>query len=211
MRTANGLTIPAMLMLVVTNCSMNVDRNGSPGSRVPEKDAPAAHYEELLLYMPDRAAAGEQVQLSVEPLEVPSQASREELLSLLSKRIAQEYFTSYEGEAVPIILSIDSVKKVCIAEECLDVGVINIIDPHHLAPGSFFQGTTSSEYTYNVLTANFLQPQLESPLLDAVIFLYNGTMMRPLDHIDLSGMHSRRSVGAAAMRALWVYMRRTSV
>ena len=45
---------------------------------------------------------------------------------------------------------------------------------------TFFQGSTGGYNTYLTLVSNFMQPQLSTPLLDAIIFIYNDEELKTM-------------------------------
>lgn len=52
----------------------------------------------------------------------------------------------------------------------------------------FFQGSDGGAKTEAMICATLLQPQMDPPLLDGLIFLYNGAVLPSLDHVNLSGI-----------------------
>ena len=68
--------------------------------------------------------------------------------------------------------------------------------------GTYFQGSTGGRITFLMLVSNLIQPQLEYPLLDGVIILYNSEELKQLDHINLEGLISEREIDNAVRRAI---------
>jgi hypothetical protein len=65
------------------------------------------------------------------------------------------------------------------------IATIDFIDTEELATGYFFQGSHGGYVTYAMLAANFTQPQLDIPILDGLIILYNGRILTDMDHIRI--------------------------
>jgi len=82
------------------------------------------------------------------------------------------------------------------------IAIVNIIDPDKICMGFYFQGSTGGQHTYKMLVSNLMQPQLENPLIDAAIFLYNGSELKNMDHINLEGIISEREIDRVIRRAL---------
>lgn len=47
-----------------------------------------------------------------------------------------------------------------------------------------------------------MQPQLKDPLLDGIIFLYNKSELKEMDHIRLSGIITERGIKFGILEAL---------
>jgi len=47
-----------------------------------------------------------------------------------------------------------------------------------------------------------MQPQLKEPILDGVIFLYNKSELKEMDHIYLQGLFSEREIDGIVRKAL---------
>ncbi|MGB5529988.1 MAG: hypothetical protein WBQ32_08455, partial [Ignavibacteriaceae bacterium] len=63
-------------------------------------------------------------------------------------------------------------------------------------------GSTGGYITFLLLVSNLLQPQLEIPLLDGIIFLYNNEELQNMDHINLEGLISEREIDNKVRRAV---------
>jgi hypothetical protein len=84
----------------------------------------------------------------------------------------------------------------------LRIAVINISDPSRDAMKYYFQGSAGAQTTFCMLVATLMQPHLRPPLLDGLILLYNGEMFSELDHIDLTGIITPRSVAHLVSQAI---------
>jgi hypothetical protein len=77
-----------------------------------------------------------------------------------------------------------------------------MVDVNNDALGYFFQGSTGGQTTFCMLTATFMQPHLDPPLLDGLVILYNGKLLAKLDHINLTGILTPRMVEYVTKRAI---------
>ena len=67
---------------------------------------------------------------------------------------------------------------------------------------TYFQGSTGGYNTYLTLVSNFMQPQLSTPLLDGIIFIYNDEELKTMDHINLEGLISEREIDNLVRKAI---------
>jgi hypothetical protein len=82
------------------------------------------------------------------------------------------------------------------------VVAVDLHDPQQTVWGNFFQGSAGGQTTYYLLAATLMQPQLNPPLADGLVVLYNGKAFPELDHIRFRGIVSAESVRPLVVRAL---------
>jgi hypothetical protein len=84
----------------------------------------------------------------------------------------------------------------------LRIATVNMVDPDGFAMKYFFQGSGGGQTTFYILTATFMQPHMDPPLTDGLVLLYNGELLRELDHINLRGILTPRLAQYVAKRAI---------
>lgn len=142
--------------------------------------------ERLMLYLPECSAgscAGKAV-----PLSLDASMPLETLLNAIGARLSRTYFAQYGDRPADIRFSVHALEHIGTPGRWLELAVIDIVDTAAVAMRTFFQGSAGGQATESVLLANFLQPQLDPPLLDGVVFLYNGEPMQEMAHLDLQGI-----------------------
>ncbi len=124
------------------------------------------------------------------------------LIDSIGARLSRTYFAAYGDQPTDIRFSVHAIEHIGTPGRWLHVGVIDIVDTARIAMRSYFQGSAGASTTESVLLANFLQPQLDPPLLDGVVFLYNGEPMQEMSHIDLQGILTPNDVNPRVGRLM---------
>ncbi len=139
-----------------------------------------------------------------QPFVLPPDSSLKEALISLGQYLSETYFArAYDNRITHIRFEIMDIQEMPIDSGSLKIAIINMVDRDHFAMKQFFQGSTGGQTTFSILGATFMQPHLEHPLLDGLVFLYNGEILPELDHINLSGILTPRLVRFAAKRAIY--------
>lgn len=125
---------------------------------------------------------------SVIPLVIETRVTVKQALDTLGASLSRTYFRTYGYQETRIAFAVHSVITIPVSPRPMKIAVIDILDPDTVAFHTFFQGSTGAQTTYVILVATFCQPNFTPPLLDGVIFIYNGEQIPELDHIDLSGI-----------------------
>jgi len=131
--------------------------------------------------------------------------TREEILDSLASFLTVNYFVpknKYYQNKAKISINIDSIITFNSANKQYRIAVVNIKDADEICMTLYFQGSTGGYYTYIMLVSNLMQPQLKDPLLDGIIFLYNNSELKGMDHINLSGIISERGIDFGIREAL---------
>ena len=138
-----------------------------------------------------------------QPFILPPGTPLKETLDRLGKHLAETYFSrTAANKLTSIHFEIMRIEKIDTPSRPLYLAVVNMVDPNRDAMEYFFQGSTGGQTTFCMLGATFMQPHLESPLLDGLIILYNGELLPELDHINLSGVLIPRLFRFVAIRAI---------
>ena len=122
------------------------------------------------------------------PFILSNEAKITDVLDALGKYLSETYF--YKIEIYTTIITnikfeVLKVEEIQTPIRSFRIATINLIDPEELCMGYFFQGSTGGHFTASMITANFTQPHLDTPLLDGLIILYNGQVLKRMDHINL--------------------------
>ncbi len=131
--------------------------------------------------------------------------TREQILDSLASFLTVDYFVpkyKYYKNKAKISIKIDSIITFNSTDRQYGIAVVNIKDPDEICMTLYFQGSTGGYYTYIMLVSNLMQPQLKDPLLDGIIFLYNNSELKGMDHINLSGIISERGIDFGIRKAL---------
>jgi hypothetical protein len=163
------------------------------GRRERVRSVPAAKAENLLLVVPDCVSGGE-CEWVVKRLALTTALPSRALLDSLGALLSGTFFAEYGERTTDVRFRVYSIETVATPSRPLPVGVIDIVDTAQTAMRTFFQGSTGASLTETVLQANFLQPQLHTPFLEGVVFLYNGELLSEMAHLDLSGIQTPESV-----------------
>ena len=147
---------------------------------------------------------------NAQPFIVPPKTSLRDALDSLGQHLSKTYFyKTYTNDLTDIHFKVLMIERISTPSRPLITAIINMIDVNNDALGSFFQGSTGGQTTFCMLTATFMQPHLDPPLLDGLVILYNGKLMAELDHINLSGLLIPRLVEYVAKRAIHNTERKT--
>jgi len=123
--------------------------------------------------------------------------TKKQILDSLASFLSQTFFVTenkfFESKK-KIKISIQKIIKLNLPERKCLIAVVNIDDQDQICMTTYFQGTTGGNNTFLMLVSNLMQPQLEFPLIDGVIILYNGTELKNMDHINLEGLISEREI-----------------
>jgi hypothetical protein len=137
------------------------------------------------------------------PFPLPADTSIEDALTSLGKHLSETYFVHEQMDPQSkILFEVTEIHEIPNLSDTLRVAVINMVDRERYAMKYFFQGSTGAQTTFCMLGATFIQPELDSPLLDGLIILYNGEPLPELDHINLSGILTPRLFKYVAKRAI---------
>jgi len=155
---------------------------------------------ELYTFSPDQ-----QYLLSdARPFRLSPHTSLKDALNSLGQRLAETYFQkTYTGKVTKIRFEVVGVNRVAISSRSLRIATVNMVDPDRDAMRYFFQGSAGAQTTFYMIGATFMQPHLNPPLLDGLVFLYNGEMLPELDHINVEGILIPRLVQRITKRAIY--------
>jgi len=155
---------------------------------------------ELYTFSPDQ-----QYLLSdAQPFRLSPHTSLKDALNNLGQHLAKTYFQkTYTDKVTKIRFEIVGVNKVAISSRSLRIATVNMVDPDRDAMRYFFQGSAGARTTFYMIGATFMQPHLNPPLLDGLVFLYNGEMLPELDHINVEGILTPRLVRRITKRAIY--------
>jgi len=154
---------------------------------------------ELYTFSPDQ----QYLLSNAQPFLLSPHTSLKDALNSLGQRLAETYFKkTYTGKATKIRFEVVGVNEIVISSRPLRIGTVNMVDPDRDAMRYFFQGSAGARTTFYMIGATFMQPHLNPPLLDGLVFLYNGEMLPELDHINVEGILIPRLVQRVTKRAI---------
>jgi len=154
---------------------------------------------ELYTFSPDQ----EHLLSGAQPFLLSPDTSLKDALNSLGQRLAETYFQkTYTGKATKIYFEVVRVNEIVISSRQLRIATVNMVDPEEDAMRYFFQGSAGARTTFYMIGATFMQPHLNPPLLDGLVFLYNGEMLPELDHINVEGILIPRLVQRVTKRAI---------
>ncbi|MBD3241315.1 MAG: hypothetical protein GF331_12065 [Chitinivibrionales bacterium] len=171
-------------------CGVGLTRCISNGDPLEKGRVSRSPDEHVMLYLPDCPSGAEGCAGKAVPLGLDPRMPLRDLLDSIGARLSRTYFARYGDRPTDIRFAVHAIEDIGTPGRWLEVGVIDIVDTAGAAMRTFFQGSAGASATENVLLANFLQPQLDPPLLDGTVFLYNGEPMREMAHLDLSGIQT---------------------
>jgi len=122
-------------------------------------------------------------------------------LTALGRHLSQQYFSDDAGEPT-LRFEVLGVHHVPAPYRAYRLAVINMVDPDVRVLQDFFQGSAGGQTTYYMLTATFLQPHLDPPLVDGLILLYNGGEFPQTDHANFRGIVATESIKPVVMKIL---------
>ncbi len=143
--------------------------------------------------------------LDVEQVTFDNTFTREQILDSLASFLTANYFVpknKYYQNKTKISINIDSIIAFKSADRQYRIAVVNINDPDKICIGLYFQGSSGGQNTFLMLISNLMQPQLKDPILDGIIFLYNNSELKDMDHISLQGVFSEREIDRIIRKAL---------
>jgi len=140
------------------------------------------------------------------PFPLDAAMSPTDALTALGDHLGRTYFRSDSGRREAAIrFEVEGVHRFAVAQRNYRLAVINMIDPQRNALQGFFQGSAGGLTTYYMLAATFLQPQLDPPLVDGLILLYNGEEFPETDHVNLRGIVTPQAIRPVVTKALYRY------
>jgi hypothetical protein len=140
---------------------------------------------------------------NAQPLILPPDTLLTDALDALGRDLARNYFLkTYMDKQTDIHFEVLRVDEIPTPSRPLRIAVVNMVDTHRDAMKYFFQGSAGGQTTFYMLAGTLMQPQLSPPLLDGLVILYNGEILPELDHINLMGILTPRSVQHVAKRAI---------
>ncbi|MGB5289058.1 MAG: hypothetical protein WBN42_11270 [Ignavibacteriaceae bacterium] len=143
--------------------------------------------------------------LITEKIIFDSKLTKKEVLDSIATFLTNTYFiprNKYYETKRKISIDIKGINEINLSNRIYSIATVNIDDPDKICMGSYFQGSTGGYITFLLLVSNLLQPQLEIPLLDGIIFLYNNEELQNMDHINLEGLISEREIDNKVRRAV---------
>jgi hypothetical protein len=140
------------------------------------------------------------------PFPLDAAMSPTDALTALGDHLGRTYFRSDSGRREAAIrFEVEGVHRFAVAQRNYRLAVINMIDPQRNALQGFFQGSAGGLTTYYMLAATFLQPQLDPPLVDGLILLYNGEEFPETDHVNLRGIVTPQAIRPVVTKTLYRY------
>ena len=140
---------------------------------------------------------------NAQPFILPPKTSLRDALDSLGRHLSKTYFSrTYNNALTDIHFEVLGIDRLSNPSRPFLTAIVNMVDVNNDALGYFFQGSTGGQTTFCMITATFMQPQLDPPLLDGLVILYNGKLLPKLDHINLTGLLIPRLVEPVAKRAI---------
>jgi hypothetical protein len=124
-----------------------------------------------------------------------------EAIQQLADQLSRTYFTDGEP-ASGIRIDVLGLYTIDLPHRSMRMVAVDFHDPRQKAWRVFFQGSAGGQTTYYLLAATLMQPQLNPPLADGLVVLYNGAAFPELDHIRFRGIVSAESVRPVVLRAI---------
>jgi len=143
--------------------------------------------------------------LDVEQVFFDNTFTREQILDSLASFLTANYFVpknKYYQNKAKISINIDSIITLDSTNRQYRIAVVNIQDPDKICMGLYFQGSSGGHNTFLMLISNLMQPQLKEPFIDGIIFLYNNSELKDMDHIYLQGLFSEREIDRIVRKEL---------
>ena len=122
---------------------------------------------------------------------------KKEILDSAASFLSNTYFlpkNKYYIGKQKIRIDIKDLTEINLSNRTYSIANVNIDDPDKICMTTYFQGSSGGYSTFLLLVSNLMQPQLEIPLLDGIIFLYNNEELKNMDHINLGGLISEREI-----------------
>ena len=154
---------------------------------------------ELYTFSPDQ----QYLLSNAQPFRLSPHTSLKDALNSLGQHLAETYFQkTYTGKATKIHFEVVGINEIVISSRPLRIATVNMVDPDRDAMRYFFQGSAGARTTFYMIGSTVMQPHLNPPLLDGLVFLYNGEMLPELDHINVEGILIPRLVQRVTKRAI---------
>ena len=165
-----------------------------------QEPSPILGEVELYTFLPNH----EHLLSNAQPFFLSPDTSLKDALNRLGQQLAETYFQkTYNGKLTKIHFEVERINEIVISSRPLHIATVNMVDPDEDAMRYFFQGSAGARTTFYMICATFMQPHLNPPLLDGLVFLYNGEMLSELDHINVEGILIPRLVRRVAKRAVY--------
>ena len=179
-------------VLMLEGCSQPISSQSTPNEHIGD----VVSY----VYEPD----SQEYLAAPQRFPLDPEMSSVDALTALGSHLSQTYFSGdADSEAAPIRFNVLSVSRFQAAQRTYRVAVVDMIDPELEALQGFFQGSAGGLTTYYLLTATFMQPQQEPPLLDGLVLLYNGEAFPEIDHVNFRGIVTPDSIRAVVTKVLF--------
>lgn len=186
--------------LIIVTTALTFGCFNSPEKTAQESSQTLGEVE-LYTFSPDQ----EHLLSGAQPFLLSPDISLKDALNSLGQRLAETYFQkTYTGKETKIYFEVVRVNEIVISSRPLRIATVNMVDPGQDAMRYFFQGSAGARTTFYMIGATFMQPHLNPPLLDGLVFLYNGEMLPELDHINVEGILIPRLVERVTKRAIHV-------
>lgn len=140
---------------------------------------------------------------AAQPYALDPAMSPREALAKLADHLSRTYFNRDPQSAPPIHFEILNVQRLVLPHRAYHLAVVNMVDPQLEARRVYFQGSAGGQTTFFMLTATLLQPQMEPPLADGLILLYNGEAFPEIDHVNFRGIVTPDAVRHVVIKALF--------
>jgi hypothetical protein len=168
--------------------------------KVAHESSPILGEVELYTFSPDQ----QYLLSNAQPFRLSPHTSLKDALNSLGQHLAETYFQkTYTGKETKIHFEVVRVNEIATSSRPLRIATVNMVDPDRDAMRYFFQGSAGARTTFYMIGATFMQPHLNPPLLDGLVFLYNGEMLPELDHINVEGILIPRLVQRITKRAIY--------
>ncbi len=186
------LALITLTVLLSLGCPNN-------SGKAPRASSQIIGEAELYTFTPD----DQEFLRDAQPLLLPPSTLLRDALKSLGRDLARNYFfKTYANKTTGVRFEILRIDEILTPSRSLRVAVVNMVDRDRDAMRYFFQGSAGGQTTFYMLAATFMQPHLSPPLIDGLVLLYNGEMLPELDHINLTGILTPRSVQHVATRAI---------
>lgn len=189
----------ACMAIVMGAFLVGIQCSREPEKKEPDVSSSIGNVALLVFSADDQTLLG-----TAEPFPLPADTPVASALDALGRHLEKTFFSrGYGNQPSDIHFNVERIDYVPIRKRHLRIGTINMVDKDRVAVESFFQGSRGAQTTFCMLTATFLQPHLDPPLLDGLVLLYNGETLTGLDHIDLTGVLTPRLVQTIVYRAIY--------
>ena len=168
-----------------------------------EKQAPPNEVADLSSYPFYYFTPGtDQILENAQPFEIEGKIDRKSVIEKLADHLAATYFAQVDSAPTHIRFELVDLKPIHANHRTYYIATINMQDEKEAGYHHFFQGSFGGQATFAMISATFLQPQNNPPLLDGLIFTYNGNAFPKLDHINFNGIITPRVVERVVFSAI---------